>query len=498
MNFNSFSFLLLFLPVALSGFYLLRQMERLRWSIFWLIGVSLFFYGAWDLTLTCVLVGSVLTNYALGRFFSSNRFNKINSKKVLCLGVIYNLGVLIFFKYCGLYGGIQPQVFTSVFQPSVFIPIAVSFFVFQQIIYLVEIWQGKLEEKSFLDYFLYVAFFPQLLNGPIIRPNEFFPQLEGKKFLKVHADRFAAGLTIFSCGLFKKIILADGIARYSNSAFDAVAQGAVLSFEEAWSGALSFSLQIYFDFSGYSDMAIGLGCLFGIRLPVNFESPYKASSFIEFWRRWHISLSRFVRDYIYIPLGGNYKGLLNQTGSIFIIMLVGGIWHGTGYTFIVWGGLHGICLAINHFWRQLRKWKDYYSSEEKNFVSEVVGRIITFSTVVVLWVFFRAENLDIALSIIQSLFGFHTSPEVDFNNIKINEDRLWFLIIIVWFAPNMREIMSKYYKNEGFSATQYSLEEGRCWYHWHPSTWWAAFTAILFIMSLLEVTQSRPFIYFQF
>ena len=497
MNFNSFSFLLLFLPVALSGFYLLRQMERLRWSVFWLIGVSLFFYGAWDLTLTCVLVGSVLTNYALGRFFSSNRFNKINSKKVLCLGVIYNLGVLIFFKYCGLYGGIQPQVFTSVFQSSVFIPIAVSFFVFQQIIYLVEVWQGKLEEKSFWDYFLYVAFFPQLLNGPIIRPNEFFPQLEGKKFLKVHADRFAAGLTIFSCGLFKKIILADGIARYSNSAFDAVAQGAVLSFEEAWSGALSFSLQIYFDFSGYSDMAIGLGCLFGIRLPVNFESPYKASSFIEFWRRWHISLSRFVRDYIYIPLGGSYKGLLNQTGSIFIIMLVGGIWHGTGYTFIVWGGLHGICLAINHFWRQLKNLLGY-SLQRKNYIYEISGCVITFLTVAVLWVFFRAESLNVAVSIIQSLFGFHTSPDADFNNIKISEDRLWFLILIVWFAPNMKEIMSKYFESENFGVTQHHSVIGRRWYHWYPNTWWAAFTSILFILSLLELTQSERFIYFQF
>ena len=215
-------------------------MERLRWSIFWLIGVSLFFYGARDLTLTCVLVGSVLTNYALGRFFSSNRFNKINSKKVLCLGVIYNLGVLIFFKYCGLYGGIQPQVFTSVSQTSVFIPIAVSFFVFQQIIYLVEVWQGKFNENNFWDYFLYIVFFPQLLNGPIVRPNEFFPQLEGKKFFKFKADRLAAGLTIFSCGLFKKVVLADGIARYSNSAFEAAAQGAVLTPVEAWSGTLSF------------------------------------------------------------------------------------------------------------------------------------------------------------------------------------------------------------------------------------------------------------------
>ena len=244
-------------------------------------------------------------------------------------------------------------------------------------------------------------------------------------------------------------------------------------------------------------MAVGLGCLFGIRLPVNFESPYKASSLIEFWHRWHMTLSRFVRDYIYIPLGGNRKGSLKRTGNIFTIMLIGGIWHGTGATFVVWGCLHGIFLAVNHFWRQLRNSLGY-SLKRKSVIYEISGCVITFLTVAVLWVLFRAENLDVALSIIQSLFGFHTSPDADFNNIKISEDRLWFLIAIVWFAPNMSEIMSRFYKIENLSASQHGLDTGRRWYHWYPNTWWAAFTAILFIMSLLELTQSGPFIYFQF
>ena len=497
MYFNSFQFLLLFLPVTLLGFYLINRVEPCRWPIVWLVGASLVFYGFCNLVLVGVLIGSVLTNYVLGRFFNDSQISKVNLKKILYFGIICNLGVLIYFKQFGFYGGSQPHEFSPAYPWGVIIPVGLSFFTFQQIIYLVEVWRGRVDGNSFWNYFLYVVFFPQLLNGPIVRPNEFFPQLVDKKFFKFQADRIAAGLTIFSCGLFKKVVLADGIARYSDSAFDAVAQGAVLSMMEAWSGTLSFTLQVYFDFSGYSDMAVGLGCLLGIRLPINFESPYKASSLIEFWHRWHMTLSRFVRDYIYIPLGGNRKGSLKCTGNIFIIMLIGGIWHGTGTTFIVWGSLHGGLLAINHFWRQLQNSLGY-SLERKNFIYEISGCVITFTTVAVLWVLFRAEGLDVAVSIIQSLFGFHTSQGVDFNNIKISEDRLWFLILIVWFAPNMKEIMSKYFEGENVGVTKHNSVIGRRWYHWYPTTWWAAFTSILFIMSLLELTQGERFIYFQF
>ena len=497
MSFNSYSFLLLFLPSTLLFFYLASQIKGNRWSTVWLVGASLVFYGLWDWTLTCLLIGSVLTNYSLGMSLNSDRIKEGRSKKILCFGIICNLGVLVFFKYFGVYGITQTQVFSSVLESNFVIPIALSFFTFQQIIYLLEVWRGGLGEIKLLNYFLYITFFPQLLNGPIIRPNEFFPQLQDKKFFKVKADQLAAGLTLISCGLFKKVVLADGIARYANSAFDAVAQGAVLSLEEAWSGVLSFTLQIYFDFSGYSDIAIGLGCIFGLRLPANFESPYKASSLIDFWHRWHMTLSRFFRDYIYIPLGGNRNGALKRSGNIFMIMLVGGIWHGTGASFIVWGGAHGICLMINHFWRELRVSLGQ-SLGSKNILSEILNRIITFLTVAVLWALFRAESLNVAVSIIQSLFGFHTSPDVDFNNIKISEDRLWFLILIVWFAPNMKEIMSKYFEGENVGVAQHNSVIGRRWYHWYPNTWWAAFTSILFIMSLLELAQTERFIYFQF
>jgi len=499
MHLNSFSFLFLFLPVTLFFFYWAGGSKRHQWAILWLAGASLVFYGLWDWALTGLLVGSVATNYALGMFLNENSSdNKEKSKLILCFGIIYNLGILGFFKYFGISGGTRPQAFTLVLQPDFILPIALSFFTFQQIIYLVEIWQGRLEKTKFLNYLLYITFFPQLLTGPIIRPQEFFPQLRDKKIFQVGADRFAVGLTLISFGLFKKVVLADGIARYSNSAFDAVAQGAILSLEEAWSGALSFTLQIYFDFSGYSDMAIGLGYLFGFRLPQNFESPYKASSLIDFWRRWHMTLSGFFRDYIYIPLGGNRKGSLQRSRNIFLIMLAGGIWHGTSITFIVWGGAHGICLVINHFWREFRK-SFGHSLESEKFFSKAAAHIITFLTVTVLWVFFRAENLDAALSMIQSLLGMHTAPYSGFNNIKISEDRLWFLLLIVWFAPNLREIMTAHYsENKKSNTLKQPPESERRWYHWRPNMWWAVLTTILFIMSVLELTQSRGFIYLQF
>ena len=498
MLFNSFLFLFLFLPTALFFFYWAGS-NRFNWAILWLAGVSFLLYSFCGWASASLLVVSIMTNYALGIFLihdSPNSKSKI--KIILYCGIIFNIGVLVFFKYFGVVEGTRPNGFTTNLQPNSIIPVAFSFFTFQQIIYLVEAWRGRLKETKFLHYFLYITFFPQLLIGPIVRPCEFFPQLKDKKFFNFEVKQFAVGLTIISFGLFKKVILADGISRYSNSAFDAVAQGATLGLEEAWSGTLSFSLQIYFDLSGYSDIAVGLGYLFGFRLPINFESPYKASSLISFWHRWHITLSQFIRDYIYIPLGGNRHGSIRRSVNIITIMLISGIWHGSGATFIIWGGVHGIGLAINHTWREFRKSLGY-SLENKNFLSKITARIFTFLTVTILWVFFRAENLDASLSIFQSLLGLNGLSVSDFNNIKINEDRLWFLILIVSFAPNMREIMSKHTtENKKSNSSQQSLDLEKRWYHWHPNHWWAALTAILFIVSLLELTQSREFIYFQF
>ena len=498
MLLNSFSFLFLFLPVALFFFYLAGS-SRFQLAIPWLAGISLTFYAFFGWALTVLLVGSIIMNYALGMLLNDNSpNNRKRAKLTLFFGIICNIGVLIFFKYFDIFGGTRPSAFTIDLRPNLIMPLALSFFTFQQIMYLVETWRGKLKDTKFLHHFLYITFFPQLLIGPIVRPSEFFPQLKDKNVFHIDAARFATGLTLISFGLFKKVILADGISRYANSAFDAAAQGAILSLEEAWSGTLSFTLQIYFDFSGYSDMAVGLGYLFGFRLPINFNSPYKASSLISFWHRWHITLSQFVRDYIYIPFGGNRHGSLRRSVNIIKIMLLAGIWHGAGATFIIWGGAHGIGLVINHYWQDLRKSLGH-SLKNENFFSKITARIVTFLTVTVLWVFFRAENLDSALSIFQSLLGMHTPPDPDFNNVKISEDRLWFFLLIIWFAPNTKEIMFEHSdENKKLDPLQQSPESKKRWYHWHPNQLWAALTALLFIICILELTQSREFIYFQF
>ena len=498
MFFNSFSFLFLFLPTTLFFFYYASS-NRLNWAIPWLTGVSFLFYSFCGWASTVLLLGSVLMNYIMGVFLKENSIKDKSKKKIiLYFGIICNIGILIFFKYFGAINKIQPNSFTINLQTSFIIPIIFSFFTFQQIIYLVETWRGKFNETRFLDYFLYITFFPQLLIGPIVRPSDFFPQLKDKKIFNLEASRFAVGLTIISFGLFKKVVLADGISRYANSAFDAVAQGATLTLVEAWSGVISFSLQVYFDFSGYSDIAVGLGYLFGFKLPINFESPYKASSLISFWRSWNITLSQFVRDYIYIPLGGKRHGFLRQSFNIFMVMLIGGIWHGTGATFILWGGAHGVCLTINHLWRGFRKSLGH-SLKNENFFNTMISRLATFLTVIFLWVIFRSDTLNSALSIIQSLLGLHSAPDSEFNNIKINEDRLWFFLFIAWFAPNTREIMSRYFSaNNKSDKSQQSSELESHWYHWYPNQWWAALTAILFIMSLLGLTHSKEFIYFQF
>jgi alginate O-acetyltransferase complex protein AlgI len=498
MFFNSFSFLFLFLPVTLFFFYY-ASTNHFNWSIPWLAGVSFLLYSFLGWPSAIILVGSIATNHILSKFLKESSSNtKYQKKIILYFGIIFNAGILFFLKNFEVFNGTQPNSFITNFQTSLIIPVAFSFFTFQQIIYLVDTWRGKLEGTRLLDYFLYITFFPQIFIGPILRPSDFFSQLKDIKIFNLDANRFAIGLTIISFGLFKKVVLADGISRYSNSAFDAVAQGATLTLEEAWSGAISFSLQIYFDFSGYSDIAVGLGYLFGFRLPVNFNSPYKASSLISFWRSWNITLSQFVRDYIYIPIGGNRHGLLRRSSRIFIIMLISGVWHGSSATFILWGGAHGIFLAINHLWREFQKTLGH-SLRNKNFFRTMVARLFTFLTVIFLWVIFRSDSLHSALSIIQSLLGLHSAPDSEFNNIKINEDKLFFLLFITWFAPNTKEIMSRYFTtNTNSDELQQAPKLENYWYHWSPNQWWASLIVVLFIMSLLGLTQSNEFIYFQF
>ncbi len=348
MLFNSYTFIFLFLPVTLVGFYLIGGRGNYRVAVSWLVGASLFFYAWWNPAYLGLLLGSILFNYALGILLSAKKRNK-KLKFVLIFGIAGNLCLLAYFKYYNFFVDNINWVFSSSHTvENILLPLAISFFTFQQIAYLVDVHRGQARECDFLHYCLFVTFFPQLIAGPIVHHKEILPQFSKKEIYRVSYKAIAIGLTIFSIGLFKKVMIADNMATYVSPVFSGAEQGIKLTFFEAWGGSIAYSLQIYFDFSGYSDMAIGLARMVGIILPLNFHSPYKAKNIIEFWSRWHMTLSRFLKDYLYIPLGGNRKGKLRRYTNIMITMLIGGLWHGAGWVFIMWGALHGFYIVLNH------------------------------------------------------------------------------------------------------------------------------------------------------
>ncbi|MFQ5488405.1 MAG: MBOAT family O-acyltransferase, partial [Gammaproteobacteria bacterium] len=339
MLFHSYGFIFLFLPLTLLGFFLLGRYGLLRWALAWLVLASLTFYGWWNVEYLFLLLASIVVNYLLGRALAPSQRTTASARVLLAIGIGLNLALLAYFKYAAFIVGNFNQLLGSDYRVhEIVLPLAISFFTFQQIAYLVDAYYGRAQEYSFLNYSLFVSFFPQLIAGPIVHHREMMPQFEGRRIFRFSYEDMDVGLLIFCIGLFKKVLLADGMAQFSEPVFAAAAGGLELSFFEAWGGALAYTLQIYFDFSAYSDMAIGLAWMFGIRLPLNFASPYKAINIIEFWRRWHMTLSRFLRDYLYIPLGGNRKGRERRHLNIMATMLLGGLWHGAAWTFVVWGG----------------------------------------------------------------------------------------------------------------------------------------------------------------
>jgi|SaaInlStandDraft_6_1057023.scaffolds.fasta_scaffold27026_2 alginate O-acetyltransferase complex protein AlgI len=331
MLFNSYIFIFLFLPIVLLGFHLIGKQGHHRVAIAWLVGVSLFFYGWWNPAYLGLMLVSILFNYGVGVSLGRTP-RKLSKKPVLIFGVVVNLALLGYFKYANFFvDSLNSITGTNIVLLQVILPLAISFFTFQQIAYLIDAWRGETKEYNFLHYCLFVTFFPQLIAGPIVHHKEMLPQFAKDVVYKLRSKHIAIGLTVFSIGLFKKVVLADGVSVYATPMFDAAEAGVLLTFFEAWGGALAYSFQLYFDFSGYSDMAIGLARMFGIRLPLNFNSPYKATSIIDFWRRWHITLSRFLRDYLYIPLGGSRcRGEPRRFINVMVTMVLGGLWHGAG------------------------------------------------------------------------------------------------------------------------------------------------------------------------
>lgn len=403
MLFNSYPFLFCFFPIVLLGFYLIGKYSH-NLASFWLASASVFFYGWWDARFVGLLLGSIVFNYGAGYLIVRQLTKRdVKPKLLLLIAISSNLALLGYFKYANFFiqnlnyiAGIALSI------GSVFLPLGISFFTFTQISFLVDTYQGKVKEFNFIHYVLFVTYFPHLIAGPVLHHQEMMPQFSKQSTCRVCWENIATGLTIFILGLAKKVLIADSFADYASPVFTFVASGGHPMFFESWVGALAYTLQLYFDFSAYSDMAIGLSLMFNIRLPINFNSPYKASSIIDFWRRWHITLSRFLRDYLYIPLGGSRKGALRRYLNLMITMLLGGLWHGAGWTFIVWGGLHGLYLTINHLWRNI---KEQFGCVNDGFFSKLSSTILTFWAVVVGWVFFRADSFDSAIILLNGMIG---------------------------------------------------------------------------------------------
>ena len=354
MLFNSDIFIFIFLPIAVVGYFLLSRYVSTNIRNVWLVAISFFFYGFWNPVYIPLLLFSIFFNFYIGKLLSGERnhddsfFKK--GKVILFFGIGVNLFLLGFFKYADFAIKNVNWIFDANISPlNIVLPLAISFFTFQQIAYLVDSYKKLTHEYDLLNYTVFVTFFPQLIAGPIVHHKEMFPQFAEKKNGFINYRNVSVGLFIFFIGLVKKVGIADTFAVWANMGY---AYDGVLTFYDAWATSLAYTFQLYFDFSGYTDMAIGAALLFNISLPKNFNSPYKALDIQDFWRRWHMTLSRFLRDYIYIPLGGNKKGQTRMYIAIFLVFLLGGLWHGAAWTFVVWGVLHGVAAVTHRLWTQ--------------------------------------------------------------------------------------------------------------------------------------------------
>jgi len=497
MSFNSYTFIFAFLPVTLLGYYLLRRFGRSRISVAWLIAASLVFYGWFSPIYVGSVVGSIILNYILGLKIRKPVTGG-NQKAFLILGISLNLALMGYFKYTNFFiDNINLILGSNLAFHHIILPLAVSFFTLHQVSYLIDVYRSEISNHDFLDYSLFVAFFPKLLAGPIVRYNEFFPQQANDSNTRFDRDTMVIGLSTFFIGLFKKVILAESVASTANLVFTAASAQTGLTFISAWTGALAYALQLYFDFSGYSDMAIGLGLMFGFRLPLNFYSPYKAIDAIDFWRRWHISLSRFFRDYLYIPLGGNRLGPVRRSFNLVLTMLVAGLWHGAGWTFIIWGALHGVYLVTSHAWRDLQKLL-HWDISRSSWPLIAVSVLVTFMAMTVAWVFFRAENLHTAVDMLGGMLGLNgvgVAPGIVISTKSV----LWIALglLLCWFAPNSQEFMSNYRAASNAFSDKPGQPRYR-WLRWRPNLIGALSIASMTVLGVIGLTQASTFIYFRF
>jgi D-alanyl-lipoteichoic acid acyltransferase DltB (MBOAT superfamily) len=499
MLFSSLPFILGFLPLSFAVYFGLHRQGWMLAARAWLLLASLFFYGWWNPLYLPLILASIGANFFIGRAIGRRRARllaaggtPLAAPALLGLGVGLNLLVLAFFKYADfLIGNLNTILVSEYPLPGIVLPLAISFFTFQQIAYLVDCWREGPHDYDFVSYGLFVTFFPQLIAGPIVHHREMMPQFSRRWNQRTDYRNIAAGLFIFTLGLFKKVVIADSFAQWVAPGFD---QGVELGFFAAWLTSLSYTFQLYFDFSGYTDMAIGAALLFNIRLPINFNSPYQAVNIQDFWRRWHITLSRFLRDYLYIPLGGSRQGWARTQLSLMLTFVLGGLWHGASWMFVIWGALHGVATVLHRWWQRLGGRMPHW-----------LGWLLTFNFVNIAWVFFRAPDLATALRILAGmaglngvilparlleLFPFLGRLSADFGNwLDLAHWPASLLaycvaaLLAVLLLPNSTQLLGR-----------------RGWQVRFASRRWAVVLAALFMFALvkLAVSQDIEFLYFNF
>lgn len=480
MLFNSYVFILVFFPIVFAGYYLLLKLKNKKIAKIFFVIANLYFYSYWNIKYLPIILSSIAVNFTLATLL--NRIRDIALKRtVLTLGILFNIGLLGYYKYYDFFMTNINTVFgTNISLLYLALPLAISFFTFQQIAYLVDTFREGTKEYTLLDYAFFVTFFPHLIAGPIVHHREIIDQLRDGTNYKIKWNNIGSGLYIFSIGLFKKVIIADTLAGWANTGYGNLAH---LTFFDSWVTTLAYTFQLYFDFSGYCDMAIGLGLFFNIKLPMNFNSPYKSLDIQDFWRRWHMTLGRFFTHYLYIPLGGSRKGNVRTYVNLFIIFFVSGIWHGAGWTFVIWGIMHGVASVIYRFWKT-------FNIE----LPKIAAWFITFLFVHIAWVFFRSPDLTTAKLMLTKMFSLqafhfpagltalfnerlstHFIPGVYYFNLKMV---LLFVLMfgIVLFAKNSIERLNTF----------------------KPSYRMAVFVSLIAVISLLYLNRVSEFLYFKF
>ena len=500
MLFNSLIFLLAFAPVTFGVFFALGRFNAGPRAItLWLALTSLVFYAWWLPKHTLILLASIVLNYLVGRWIvRAGPAGSAPARRVLTLAVVLNLAALVYYKYAGFFVSTATTLLGQDWEvPAIVLPLGISFFTFTQLAYLVDTYQGKVKESDFWRYLLFVTYFPHLVAGPVIHHKDVMPQFAHAGVARWCSANVAAGAAIFMLGLFKKVFIADSLVPYVTPVFDG---GGAPQLLHAWGGALAYSFQLYFDFSGYSDMAIGLSLALNVRLPYNFNSPYKAQSIADFWKRWHISLSTFLRDYLYIPLGGNRCGPLRRYANLLLTMLIGGMWHGAGWTFIVWGGLHGVYLVINHAWQHVRG----QLSAPVGAAERAAAWLLTFLAVVVAWVFFRAHDFGSAWAVIAGMAGLHGVGGFTLNLADAQTldylplfPALAALLAAVVALPNSQQLVSRWLLQEPQPRTAPTGGSGAVAWR-NPPLWVAIAWGIVAAVGLMHVSQPTQFLYFNF